>query len=264
MKRCPKCKDNKVIMFDSDNDWCEKCQERFPAVAEEEDACETGCRHFHGGEIRHHKDCYFYPESFSKMYDDLVEEHESFKIDIKRIMIEMSSEILKNIGKPNIGKEGCLRRLRQLMERDFTKEPKDLEFDKGLLALRKALKDMYFAYINKDGENPHYFETYAINQYEKLFPEEKIPETEQGETPETEQGKTPEWYEAQVKELLDIRKTAYEFWPDIDGGNDAYFPDLIKKKFEELKFVKKDMILIEKKVDIIYKNMQKKGLIKDE
>ena len=33
--------------------------------------CEAGCKHFTGGEIRHHKDCVFYPESFSEMYDEL-------------------------------------------------------------------------------------------------------------------------------------------------------------------------------------------------
>ncbi len=33
--------------------------------------CVTGCKHFYGGEVRHHKDCPYYPESFSKMYDDL-------------------------------------------------------------------------------------------------------------------------------------------------------------------------------------------------
>lgn len=34
--------------------------------------CVAGCLDFHGGEKRHHKDCPFYPESFSKMYDDLL------------------------------------------------------------------------------------------------------------------------------------------------------------------------------------------------
>ena len=35
--------------------------------------CVAGCKHFTGGEIKHHKDCPYYPESFSKMYDDLEE-----------------------------------------------------------------------------------------------------------------------------------------------------------------------------------------------
>jgi len=35
------------------------------------DKCQAGCKVFTGGEIQHHKDCAFYPESRSKMYDDL-------------------------------------------------------------------------------------------------------------------------------------------------------------------------------------------------
>lgn len=34
-----------------------------------EPKCETGCKHFTGGEIRHHKDCMFYPESLTRMLD---------------------------------------------------------------------------------------------------------------------------------------------------------------------------------------------------
>ena len=34
------------------------------------DKCEAGCKVFTGGEIRHHPDCVYYPESLSKMYDD--------------------------------------------------------------------------------------------------------------------------------------------------------------------------------------------------
>jgi len=33
--------------------------------------CETGCSVLSGGEIYHHKDCQFYPGSFSELYDDL-------------------------------------------------------------------------------------------------------------------------------------------------------------------------------------------------
>jgi len=34
-----------------------------------EKKCETGCRLFDGGERRHEKNCAFYPESFTEMYD---------------------------------------------------------------------------------------------------------------------------------------------------------------------------------------------------
>ena len=36
-----------------------------------EPKCVAGCKAFTGGEIRHHKDCPFYPESLSKILDDI-------------------------------------------------------------------------------------------------------------------------------------------------------------------------------------------------
>jgi hypothetical protein len=36
--------------------------------------CVAGCKVYDGGEKRHHKDCHYYPESWSKMYDDLKEQ----------------------------------------------------------------------------------------------------------------------------------------------------------------------------------------------
>ena len=47
---------------------------------------------------------------------------------------------------------------------------KDLEEKNKVLG--EALRDMYFAYINKDAEFPHGFEVAAIEQYEALFPKE--------------------------------------------------------------------------------------------
>ena len=88
MKRCPRCRDNKVVIFDSDNDICHKCSYMFPTVVEEEDKCEAGCKHFHGGEIRHNKDCIFYPESRTQMYDDLKLEVEQ----LKKERIDMTSK----------------------------------------------------------------------------------------------------------------------------------------------------------------------------
>jgi thiol-disulfide isomerase/thioredoxin len=169
MKRCPKCKDNKVVIFDSDNDWCPKCNEQFPTVAEEEDACETGCKHFHGGEIAHHPDCIFYPESRTKMYDDLVKEHNRFGHDIKRVIVEINAEILKHIDAPNLGKKGCTKRLNQLLVNDYTKEPEELDIVTEITVLREALNDMYFAYVNKDEEFPHDFEIFAVDKAEKLL-----------------------------------------------------------------------------------------------
>lgn len=44
----------------------------------ETDDCQAGCKFFTGGEVRHHPDCIYYPESFSKMYDDLKTKMELF------------------------------------------------------------------------------------------------------------------------------------------------------------------------------------------
>lgn len=40
-------------------------------MTQKEDKCVAGCKHFTGGEVRHHKHCPFYPDSFSKMYDKM-------------------------------------------------------------------------------------------------------------------------------------------------------------------------------------------------
>lgn len=32
--------------------------------------CEAGCQVFYGGEIRHHKDCVYYPDSLSQLIDE--------------------------------------------------------------------------------------------------------------------------------------------------------------------------------------------------
>lgn len=46
--------------------------------------CVPSCMAYEGGEVRHHKMCPSYPDSFSKMYDDL-------------------KEIISQPAKPNLG-----------------------------------------------------------------------------------------------------------------------------------------------------------------
>lgn len=52
--------------------------------------CETGCKHFYGGEVRHHRDCAFYLESFTKMYDDL-------KVKYQKLKKEKDNKYLREI-----------------------------------------------------------------------------------------------------------------------------------------------------------------------
>ena len=40
-------------------------------TADKEKECVLGCKHFYGGEIKHHKDCPFYADSLSRLYDEL-------------------------------------------------------------------------------------------------------------------------------------------------------------------------------------------------
>ncbi len=84
MKTCPKCSSHNVIIFDSNNDLCQKCEKWFPALAEEK--CIAGCKVYTGEEIKHHKDCPYYPESLSKMYDDL-------KIKNKKLIGKLAEDI---------------------------------------------------------------------------------------------------------------------------------------------------------------------------
>lgn len=49
---------------------------RLKQETSEEAKCVNGCKHYYGGEIRHHKHCFYYAESFSKMFDDLERQQE--------------------------------------------------------------------------------------------------------------------------------------------------------------------------------------------
>lgn len=48
-----------------------------PESRSKEKQCIAGCQIFEGGERKHHPDCPFYPESLSKIYDDL-EKYKNF------------------------------------------------------------------------------------------------------------------------------------------------------------------------------------------
>jgi len=55
--------------------------------------CELGCKNFHGGEIRHHKSCVFYPGSFTEMYDTLKAKYDTLnKTDSIPVIISESDK----------------------------------------------------------------------------------------------------------------------------------------------------------------------------
>jgi hypothetical protein len=52
--------------------------------------CETGCISLEGNETRHHKDCVFYPESLTKMYDDAME-----KVRLLTVALSVGDTLVK-------------------------------------------------------------------------------------------------------------------------------------------------------------------------
>ncbi|MHC1598876.1 MAG: hypothetical protein ACXQT0_04780 [Candidatus Methanofastidiosia archaeon] len=137
MKTCPHCKGHKVTIFDSDNDWCETCRKWFPAVAHEK--CHKKCKPYgKRGEVRHHRNCLYYPASFSKVIDRLEKKYNDIYRDISLVTVEIQQEILKRPKLPNVGKIGCMNRLLDILHKE--EEEKDFE-----ASIDQIIKD-----LNKD------------------------------------------------------------------------------------------------------------------
>lgn len=54
-----------------------------------EEKCCAGCKMYYGGEIKHHKDCVFYPESLTSVYDAIATEN----AQLKEALRETSNEL---------------------------------------------------------------------------------------------------------------------------------------------------------------------------
>ena len=67
----------------------------------DEQKCVAGCMPFSGGETKHHKHCPHYPESLSKMLDDLRGENRALQLecDGKDIAITRVKQLLREISK---------------------------------------------------------------------------------------------------------------------------------------------------------------------
>jgi len=59
--------------------WQKEQDKKLYSEEEVKNKCVAGCKHFYGGELKHHKDCFYYPESLSKMYDNLEWQQEQDK-----------------------------------------------------------------------------------------------------------------------------------------------------------------------------------------
>ena len=57
--------------------------------------CETGCQHHTGGEVRHHKDCVYYPESITKIFDETTKKLEAYRWAFKFTSLSQKQKLLK-------------------------------------------------------------------------------------------------------------------------------------------------------------------------
>lgn len=73
-----------------------------PSAGQEDDRlqCEAGCRHYTGGDVRHHPSCKWYPESLTKMQDDQDKE-------IERLTAE-NAKLLTIIRERTHRSKGCI------------------------------------------------------------------------------------------------------------------------------------------------------------
>lgn len=67
-----------------------------PTEARELPKCEAGCKIFEGGEIKHHEDCVFYPESLTKLNADKIASQQSEITRMKAELEEVSIWIQLN------------------------------------------------------------------------------------------------------------------------------------------------------------------------
>jgi hypothetical protein len=67
-----------------------------------EPKCIAGCKHFTGGEVKHHKDCPYYSESLSKMYDDLKKDVIKLNTQQRNMLLNFASHLNNYKGLENL------------------------------------------------------------------------------------------------------------------------------------------------------------------
>lgn len=65
-----------------------------------EERCEAGCIAYHGGERRHHPDCVFYPDSFTRLHDDLARDHAALQTEHARLKAALDAALADRLEKP--------------------------------------------------------------------------------------------------------------------------------------------------------------------
>ena len=111
--------------------------------------CQAGCKYFSGGEVKHHKDCVHYPESFSKMYDDIYQQNKEKDAEIQRLTkeVEEYKVVVKNYDKIGSEKTETITSLRELLSRvqEEVRSPymTDPERKNVLIDIDNALNPVY-------------------------------------------------------------------------------------------------------------------------
>ena len=62
-----------------------------------EERCEAGCIAYYGGERRHHPDCVFYPESFTKIHDELARAHAELQAQNARLQAALDAALAERL-----------------------------------------------------------------------------------------------------------------------------------------------------------------------
>lgn len=148
-KLCPKCGSNKVIMFDSDNDLCEKCGKWFPAIADIK--CHKKCKTYGEKELRHHKDCFYYPKSFSKRFDTLEK-------TLKDMYFACTNKDGEN---PHQFEEKAIKQYKDLFPKKTSpnkdkEQPKTIAWYKAQVEELMAIKKAYFVLCETDGDDAYF------------------------------------------------------------------------------------------------------------
>lgn len=99
-----------------------------------EPKCEMGCCHFYGGEIKHLPSCVFYPESLSKIYDDMSKRLAHLETDNNTLQRTLS-EYRKSL---DIAEASCrkLEAEKAALRKILTSDPTEEMVDAGRIPIR--------------------------------------------------------------------------------------------------------------------------------
>lgn len=124
-----------------------------------EENCVMGCKHYTGGEIKHHKDCVFYPDSLTMMYDDLFNENKKLREACKTVVDGYESDGMEGMGtRDDVFYKYCKEALTQInknkknMVRLNTAYDYDMTLEDALWGEKNPIKKQTQARARRDVE----------------------------------------------------------------------------------------------------------------